>query len=416
MVLMVLSLTAALAIFRQVEREPRAQQMAQLVVSVINLTRAAVLSAAPEWRSALLAELADVERLHVEMAEKSDVLKPLPARPLELHLMMEKVRESLGKNTRFAAKHNGVEALWVSFFIGNEEFWVALPKEHIARPASQILLVWGSLIFGLAMLGAYFIARQVAYPLQQLAQAAQQVGQGATLQPLPERGAHEIVTVTRAFNQMSADLTANERERALVLAGISHDLRTPLTRVRLAAEFIVDETLREGLAADVEQMDTVIQQFLNYARLDENEVVTQLNIKSLVCEVAERFEQQAKSLTLELHDVPMLQVRPLLLKRALSNLLDNAIKHGGGKISLLLKQEGNQVILAITDCGTGIPTAQHEAVKRPFARLETSRSNVTGTGLGLAIVERTARLHGGEFNLGNSAEGGLVAQLILPCV
>ena len=136
------------------------------------------------------------------------------------------------------------------------------------------------------MLGAYFIARQVAYPLQQLAQAAQQVGQGATLQPLPERGAHEIVTVTRAFNQMSADLTANERERALVLAGISHDLRTPLTRVRLAAEFIVDDTLREGLAADVEQMNEVIQQFLDYARLDENEVVIQLNIKSLVREVA----------------------------------------------------------------------------------------------------------------------------------
>ena len=211
------------------------------------------------------------------------------------------------------------------------------------------------------MLGAYFIARQVAYPLQQLAQAAQQVGQGATLQPLPERGAHEIVTVTRAFNQMSADLTANERERALVF-GQYHDLRTPLTRVRLAAEFIVDDTLREGLAADVEQMNEVIQQFLDYARLDENEVVIQLNIKSLVREVAKRFEQQAKSFTLELHDVPMLQVRPLLLKRALSNLLDNAIKHGGGKITCSFKQEENQVILAITDQGTGIPAAQHEAV------------------------------------------------------
>lgn len=416
MVLIILSLSAALAIFRQVEREPRAQQMAQLVVSVINLTRAAVLSAAPEWRSALLAELADVERLRVQMAEKSDVLKPLPAQPLELHLMMKKVRDSLGKNTRFAAEHNGVEALWVSFFIGNEEFWVALPKEHIEHPVSQILLVWGSLVFGLALLGAYFIARQVAYPLQQLAQAAQQVGQGATLQPLPERGAHEIVAVTRAFNQMSADITANERERALVLAGISHDLRTPLTRVRLAAEFIADESLREGLAADVEQMNAVIQQFLDYARLDENELVIKLNIKFLVREVAERYEQQAKSFTLELHDVPMLQVRPLLLKRALSNLLDNAIKHGGGKIALQLKQEGNQVILALTDRGTGIPAAQHEAVKRPFTRLETSRSNVTGTGLGLAIVERAARLHGGEFHLEDSAEGGLVAQLILPCV
>jgi two-component system, OmpR family, osmolarity sensor histidine kinase EnvZ len=416
MVLIILSLTAALAIFNQVEREPHAQQMAQLVVSVINLTRAAVLSAAPEWRSALLDELADVERLRVQMADKSDVLKPLPAHPLELHLMMKKVRESLGKNTRFAAEHNGMEALWVSFFIGNEEFWVALPKEHIEHPVSQVLLIWGSLVFGLALLGAYFIARQVAYPLQKLAQAAQKVGQGATLQPLPERGAHEIVAVTRAFNQMSANLTANERERALVLAGISHDLRTPLTRVRLAAEFIAEESLREGLAADVEQMNAVIQQFLDYARLDEDEVVIQLNIKSLVREVAERFKQQAKSLTLELYEVPMLQIRPLLLKRALSNLMDNAIKHGGGKITLQLKQEENQVNLTITDRGTGIPAAQHEAIKRPFARLETSRSNVTGTGLGLAIVERAARLHGGEFRLRDNAEGGLVAQLILPCV
>lgn len=168
MVLIILSLTATLAIFRQVEREPHAQQMAQLVVSVINLTRAAVLSAAPEWRSALLAELADVERLGVQMADKSDVLKPLPAHPLELHLMMKKVRENLGKNTRFAAEHNGVEALWVSFFIGNEEFWVALPKEHIENPVSQVLLIWGSLVFGLALLGAYFIARQVAFPYSNL--------------------------------------------------------------------------------------------------------------------------------------------------------------------------------------------------------------------------------------------------------
>jgi two-component system osmolarity sensor histidine kinase EnvZ len=416
MVLIILSLTAALAIFNQVEREPHAQQMAQLVVSVINLTRAAVLSAAPEWRAALLDELADVERLRVQMADKSDVLKPLPSHPSELHLMIKKVRESLGKNTRFAAEHNGMEALWVSFFIGNEEFWVALPKEHIEHPVSQVLLIWGSLVFGLALLGAYFIARQVAYPLQQLAQAAQKVGQGAALQPLPEQGAHEIVAVTRAFNQMSADLTANERERALVLAGISHDLRTPLTRVRLAAEFIAEESLREGLAADVEQMNAVIQQFLDYARLDEDEVIIQLNIKSLVREVAERFEQQAKSLKLELNDVPMLQVRPLLLKRAISNLLDNAIKHGGGQITLQLKQEGSQVILGITDRGTGIPAAQHETIKRPFTRLETSRSNVTGTGLGLAIVERAARLHGGEFRLEDSAQGGLVAQLILPCV
>lgn len=414
-VLIVLSLVSSLVIFRHVQEEPRAQQMAQLVASVVNLTRAAVLSAAPEWRSALLAELAEAEDLRVQMADSSDVLKPLPDRPPELHLMVEKVRDRLGANTRFAAERNGVAALWVSFFIGNEEFWVAVPKERVEHPMSQRVLVWGGVVLVLALFGAYFIARQVARPLKQLAQVAQQIGLGAKPQPLPERGAQEIITVSRAFNQMSADLAANERERALVLAGISHDLRTPLARVRIAAELSADESLREGLAADVEQMDAVIQQFLDYARLDENEAMLPTDLKSLVQEVAQQFSAQAQSLSLDVHDVPVLPVRPLLLKRALSNLLDNAIKYGGGEITVQLKREEDKVVLAVADRGTGIPIAQRATVKRPFVRLESARSNSTGSGLGLAIVERAARLHDGEFILADNAAGGLVAKLVLPC-
>jgi len=199
-----------------------------------------------------------------------------------------------------------------------------------------------------------------------------------------------------------------------VLAGISHDLRTPLARVRLAAELSADESLREGLAADVEQMDAVIQQFLDYARLDENEAAIPLDLKVLVQEVAQRFKPQTESLLLELHDVPMLQVRPLLLKRLLANLLDNAVKYGDGEITVQLAQEGGKVVLAVMDRGAGIPVEQHEAVIRPFIRLETARSNATGSGLGLAIVERAARLMGGEFRLENRAEGGLEAKLLLP--
>lgn len=250
-ILIVLSFAASVAIFRHVEQEPRSRQMAQLVVSVVNLTRAAVLSAAPEWRNALLSELAESEGLLVQMAEPGDTLMALPDRPAILREMTEKARASLGGDTRFASQLNGVEALWVSFFIGDEEFWVALPKEHIEHPVSEVLLVWSSVVLALALLGAYFIALQVARPLRRIAQAAQQVGRGATPQPLPERGAQEIVAVSRAFNQMSADLAADERERALVLAGISHDLRTPLARVRLAAELSADESLRSGLVADV---------------------------------------------------------------------------------------------------------------------------------------------------------------------
>jgi two-component system osmolarity sensor histidine kinase EnvZ len=413
-VLIVLSLAASTAILRHAEQQPHIRQTAQLVVSVVNLTRAAVLSAAPEWRSALLAELSEAEGLEVQMAESGDTLRPLPEHPAELRMMAERVRGSLGSNTRFAAERNGVEALWVSFFIGNEEFWVALPRERIEHPASQMLLVWGGAILMLALLGAYFIARQVAQPLRQLAQAARQVGQGAMPLPLPESGAQEIVAVSRAFNQMSADLAANERERALVLAGISHDLRTPLARMRLSAELSADESLREGLSADVEQMDAVIRQFLDYARLDENEPAVAADIQAIVQDVAQRFTAQAKSLTLELRPIPQLPVRSLLLKRALGNLLDNAVKYGGGEITVQLEQQGDKFVVAVADRGAGIPDAQRAAAKRPFIRLEAARSDASGSGLGLAIVERAARLHGGEFHLEQRAGGGLVAKLVLP--
>ena len=212
---------------------------------------------------------------------------------------------------------------------------------------------------------------------------------------------------------MSADLAADERERALVLAGISHDLRTPLARVRLSAELSTDESLRDGLVADVEQMDAVIRQFLDYARLDEKEAAVPTDLQALVQETAQPFAAQAK-LRLDLRPLPPLAVRPLLLKRALANLLDNAVKHGGGEITVRLKQDGNRVVLAVEDRGAGIPAAQRDAAKRPFVRLESARSDTTGSGLGLAIVERTARLHNGEFHLEDRAGGGLSARLVLP--
>jgi len=338
----------------------------------------------------------------------------LPDESPELHEMMEEVRERLGEDTRFAAWRNGEEALWVSFHIGGDEFWLALPRERIEHPLSEVLLAWGGMVLLLALLGAYFIARQVARPLKQLAQAAQQVGEGKTPSPLQEQGAQEIETVSRAFNRMSADLAANERERALVLAGISHDLRTPLARVRLAAELTADASLRVGLVADVEQMDSVIQQFLDYARLDESEALVPVDVAALVEEVAQRFAVQASSLALDLQPLPPLAVRPLLLKRALSNLLDNAIKYGGGEITVTLRSMHDGVELSVADRGAGIPEEQRETVKRPFMRLQAARSDAGGSGLGLAIVERAARLHGGEFHLEQREGGGLVARLVLP--
>lgn len=414
-VLIALSFAVSVSFFRHAVQEPRVQQMAEMVVSAVNLTRAAVLSSAPEWRGALLEELRTSEGLRVKLADAADVLEPMPERPSELKLMMDVVRDRLGGETRFASRRNGEEGLWVSFRIGGDEFWLALPRERVDHPFSQVLLVWGGVVLLLALVGAYFIARQVAWPLKRLAQAAHQVGEGDTPQPLPERGAREIATLSHAFNQMSADLAASERERALVLAGISHDLRTPLARVRIAAELSADESLREGLVADVEQMDAVIRQFLDYARLDESEVVVPADLPALVREAAQSFAAQARSLEFDLHPLPRYPVRPLLLKRALANLLENAIKYGGGEISVQLQRTAEAVELSVADRGSGISDAQQrEAVKRPFVRLQAARSGAGGSGLGLAIVERAARLHGGELHLEERDGGGLVARLVLP--
>lgn len=410
-VLIVLSLYASLTIFRHVQEKPRSQQMAQLVATVVNLTRAAVLSAAPEWRGALLEELAEAEGLEVQMAESSDVLEPLPDHPPELQMMAARVRERLGSETRFAAVRNGVPALWVSFFIGSEEFWIAVPSERMQHPLSHQLLMWGGVVLLLALIGAYLIARQVARPLQRLELAAQALGQGAVPQRLPEDGAREVAAVSRAFNQMSSDLAANERERTLVLAGISHDLRTPLTRVRLAAEMSGDEGLRDGLISDVEQMDEVIQQFLDYARLDENEACVAADVSALVQEVAQRYAKHELHTDIQ-HGVRA-EIRPQLLRRALSNLLDNAVKYGGGQIRVSLHQQAAQLLLEVEDNGNGIPIAQREYAKRPFIRLKEARSDSSGAGLGLAIVERVARMHGGELELADSGMGGLRARLVL---
>ncbi len=410
--LIALSLATLVWVFRQASEAPRAQQKAQLVVSTINLTRAAILSAAPQWRGALLAELREAEGMRVEIGEPTDTSTPLDEARTELHLMMEAVRAKLGKETHFASTRNGIDDLWVSFHIGQDEFWVAIPRTRIEQPMSRILLLGGGVAFVFALLGAYLIARQVARPLQRLSKAAQQIGQGRSLTPLPEVGTQEIVAVSRAFNQMSFDLETNDKERALVLAGISHDLRTPLARMRIAAELSKDESLRADIEADVMQMDGIIQQFLDYARLDAQEQPVLTDLAALVSEVAQRYESHAICITLA--ELPLQNVRPTLLKRALSNLLDNAVKYGDGEIAVNLRQAENLIELSVSDRGAGIPHEHLESVLRPFVRLESARSDASGSGLGLAIVERAARAHHGDLILAARDGGGLTATLRLP--
>jgi two-component system osmolarity sensor histidine kinase EnvZ len=407
------SLLASVAIFRISEQRPRAHQLAQMVVSSVNLTRAAVLSAEPALRADLLAELADSEGIRVRLAEAGERIAPLTFDGPVARLMTAEVRRKLGAGTRFADARNGEEGFWVSFMIGDDEFWLMLPKERVEHPRPWQWLGWSGLILALALAGAGLIARQVARPLRALTLAAQDVGQGRTPATVPENGAREITAVARAFNQMAADLADHERERALVLAGISHDLRTPLARLRLEAEFL-DEKTRAAIVADIGQMDAIIAQFLDYARLDGDEARVPTDLAALARETAAAFSGRATALHLQIAPLPPVLARPLLLRRALANLLDNAVKYAGGDLTLRLEATNGNVLLTVTDHGPGIPEAQREAAKRPFIRLDNARGNASGAGLGLAIVERAARLHGGRLRLDNLPHGGLAATLELP--
>jgi two-component system osmolarity sensor histidine kinase EnvZ len=383
-----------------------------MVISVVNLTRAAVLSADPSLRTALLAELAEAEGIRVFPADPEDGLTSLP-QDVSGSALTQNVREKLGSNTRFAAARNGQEGFWVSFFIGTDEFWVALPSERLSAPPVRQWLGSGLLVLVLALTGGALIARQVGRPLAHLAKATEALGRGEIPPRVPESGAVETAAVAGAFNRMAADLAVLEKERTLVLAGISHDLRTPLTRLRLAAEFVAEEANRTGMIRDLEEMDAILAQFLDYARLGAQEAPEPTDIGCLLEEVAALCRNRCRELIVRIDASATMMVRPLLMKRALTNLVENAIRHGGGQVEMHLVACADRVEMRVQDRGPGIPAERLESVKRPFVRLEASRPGSGGTGLGLAIVEQAARLHGGEFSLTPRPGGGLVASIIL---
>lgn len=418
--LMLASVLAWFRVYAYYEREPRAQQGAQTVVSIVNLTRAALVNADPLARRELLFELSDREGIRVYPTEPKDILKPLTDRPV-LNLLADKVRAQLGEETRFANSVDGDEGFWVSFRIDGDEYWIVLPRERIERKFPLEWVGWGLAALALALAGSYLIVFRVTHPLKALTSAARAVGRAQTPEVLDESGPTELATVARAFNRMSRSLAQQEADRALILAGISHDLRTPLARLRLGIELSgADPLTRQGMEADIDEIDKIIGQFLEFARQDDpaqgSESANPIDLKRLVSEVAELYLKRGADLKTDLADLPSVPGRPLALRRLLANLIDNALRHAGetGPIEIGLRQDGEHAVLSVSDRGPGIPPDQVERMKRPFTRLDSARGDAKGSGLGLAIVDRIARSHGGELKLVPREGGGLTAQIVLP--
>jgi two-component system osmolarity sensor histidine kinase EnvZ len=410
--LILASAAATVQLYRVYEREPRARELAQQTVSIVNLTRAALVNADPVLRRNLLIELNERERIRLAPVTGGETLQPLPDDAL-FDLVTKKVKGILGEQTRFAYARDRVEGFWVSFTIEDDDYWVMLPRERF-EPAFGLEWAGGGLaLVALALAGAWLIASTLSRPLGAIAAAAGEVGRGRAPAPLAETGPREMRTVSRAFNRMAGDLAAMERERAMVLAGISHDVRTPLSRLRLALEMSgADKAAAEGMGADIEEMDKVIAQFLAFAR-GEDEPLVEDDLNILVAEIVDGYRKRDQQVTFAPGSLPELRFAPLAVRRAVTNLIDNALRYAATAIEVATRRAAAEALVEVRDRGPGVPAGEAERLKRPFTRLDEARSGPGGAGLGLAIVDRVARAHGGQLELAAREGGGLVARLSL---
>ncbi|MFO1371552.1 MAG: ATP-binding protein [Candidatus Competibacteraceae bacterium] len=292
-------------------------------------------------------------------------------------------------------------------------FQHVLPEEVITWPI-RLLLILLVLLVSVAALAALAV-RALTRPLTVLADAATELGRDIRRPPLTETGPLEVRRAARAFNTMQDRLVRYIGDRDRLLAAVSHDLKTPITRLRLRAEMLDDGPLRDKFQADLDDMQQMVQGTLDFLHGGEDaEPMASMDLDALLECLQEEAEATGGEVRISGAATQPLRCRPLALKRCLTNLVDNALKYGQ-RAEITVKDAPERLLLTIHDAGPGIPEAMLATVFEPFYRLEGSRSRDTGgTGLGLSIARNIARAHGGELMLRNHPQGGLEAVLELP--
>ncbi len=296
--------------------------------------------------------------------------------------------------------------------------WLTLKTKIRAAPWAVLLSSVGSaFILGLGVIAAAaLVLRNLSRPLRALAEAADKVGQGAHVR-IAEHGARDLMLVAKAFNAMQDRITGLLRARTEALAAVGHDLRTPLARLRLRAGFVKDAEAREALEADVDEMTTMLDSLLAYLGGQEDpEPPRRTDLAAIAMTVVGDAADADQPATYAGLDHLPVQARPLSLKRAISNIVENAL-HYGGDAALTLTREGDTAVVAVEDNGPGIPEAELAGVLQPFHRLDSARArNTAGLGLGLTIVQQILQREGGQLVLKNRPQGGLRAELRLPAL
>ncbi|MGX9219353.1 ATP-binding protein [Massilia varians] len=292
---------------------------------------------------------------------------------------------------------------------------ISVVPPGMPRPENANYLL-GILLFLIStVVLAYWIARMTVRPLDDLANAALRLGKDINQAPLPLDGAAEIRKASGALNTMQAMIREYIRQRTVMLAAITHDLQTPLTRMRFRLEKVENEELKEQLLGDLAAVLSMVREGLDLARSTDSVEPTQaMDLDSLLHSVCHDASESGQPVTVQGHSYSALIGRPQALRRCLNNLIDNAVKYGQEAV-VSIERSGNQVFVRIRDCGPGIDEAELERVFDPFYRVESSRSRKSGgTGLGLTIARNIAAQHNGNVTLANLPGGGMEATLTLP--
>lgn len=418
--LLLVSLVIWLQALRVTEVEPRAVQTAQQLATLVNLSRAALVHADAIARVSLIKSMTDLESVRIVPREPDDKFDVFGTDALSQRIEQE-MKSLLGQDTVVTNSVNGELGAWIGFTIEGDNYWLQTDRARFDRAGGRTWMIWLAGAMLLSLLGAAVIARRINAPLRQLALATARVHDGdfGAAQLDPTVGTTEIREVNVGFNQMTRKLAEIEQERAVMLAGISHDLRTPLARLRLETELsVADEEARHHMASDIEQLDAIVDKFMDYARAVHVRMAA-VPLRAVV-ETCRYAVKDHADLEIHIDIDEQLQVLAdeIELGRVISNLLENARRYGRSadgvaRVDISARSRDDWVKVLVRDHGAGVPDAQLPQLTQPFFRGDVARTAANGSGLGLSIVEKNVHRMGGLFALINAEGGGLAAHIKL---
>jgi two-component system osmolarity sensor histidine kinase EnvZ len=386
----------------------------------VNLARAALNSTDGINRVALIKGLSNQQALKLAPREPKDKWEPYETDRVSRAIAQE-LRAQLGPDTVVASSVNEKPGLWVGFSIEKDPYWLQAELSRIGPMSWNTLTLWVSIAFLATVLGSAAIARLINQPLKELSFAASRIREGEFDSRLDENTlTSEVRQVNIGFNRMARELAKVEQDRAVMLAGISHDLRTPLARLRLEAEMSVqDEEAKQNMALDIDQLDAIIDKFMDYARPGDTRMVP-VHLSSVVDREMAAFRDTSQiRITSRVAIDTKVIADDTELGRVLQNLFENARRYGRStdtgiaRVHVSYARTGPWVILTVRDHGPGTDPKKLAQLTTPFFRGDAARTAATGAGLGLAIVDKAIQRMGGTFELANAPDGGLMAHIRL---